>query len=124
MGTKQTTGIYSMANWRGNILSYNNAKTVKGEKSGIVTAIWYGAPNTISGYDACPNSSSGCRDVCLFSSGFGAMRRTQNARILKTKLFFENRRDFHNLLAGDISSFILFSKKNEHAAVLQIRRDN
>ena len=98
-------------NWSGNILSYNNAKTVKGEKSGILTSIWYGAPNTTSGYDACPNSSPGCRDVCLFYSGFGAMRRTQNARIRKTKLFFENRRDFHNLLAGDISSFVLFSKK-------------
>jgi hypothetical protein len=39
------------------------------------------------------------------------MKRTQNARIRKTKLFFENKRDFHNLLNGDISSFVLFSKK-------------
>tara|TARA_R100001530_G_scaffold127292_1_gene96464 strand:+ start:126 stop:836 length:711 start_codon:yes stop_codon:yes gene_type:complete len=102
-----------MSDWRGNILTYRNAKTIKGEKYGWLSYIWYGAPNTTSGYDTCPNSSPGCRKSCLYYSGFGAMKRTQNARIRKTKLYFEDKHAFDALLNSDIISARMYSKKRK-----------
>ena len=98
--------------WSGHILSYNNNKTIKGEKYGHATFIFYGAPNTISGYNTCANSSEGCRANCIYYSGYGAMKNVQNARIRKTKMYFEERRDFISLVNIDIKSAIKFSERN------------
>ena len=98
--------------WHGHILSYNNNKTVKGEKHGYATFIFYGAPNTISGYNTCANSSEGCRANCIYYSGYGAMKTVQNARIRKTKMYFEERHDFLSLVNMDIKSAIKFCIHN------------
>ena len=53
-----------------NLLSVGtNAKTSKGDDENTLTAILYLAPNTISGYNVCPNASPGCIASCLFTAG-------------------------------------------------------
>jgi hypothetical protein len=42
-----------------------NAKTVKGQGRGYMTAILYLAPADESGYEVCPMASQGCRKACL-----------------------------------------------------------
>ena len=46
----------------------NNAKTVKGQKYGFITAILYLAPSTQSGFNVCPLASEGCKNACLYSA--------------------------------------------------------
>lgn len=82
-----------------------NAKTVKGDSDTKLTAILYMAPSDVSGYDVCPNASEGCRKVCLYTSGRGAMGNVQQARIRKTKMFFEDRDNYLSILDKDIKKF-------------------
>lgn len=85
-----------------NLLSMGNAKTPKGEKLGILTGILYLAPAKISGYEVCPRRSSGCTSACLYSAGRGKFSNVQQARIRRTKMFFEQRELFLNMLRLDI----------------------
>ena len=50
----------------------NNAKTVKGQKYGYMTAILYLAPSTQSGFNVCSMASEGCKNACLYTAGHGA----------------------------------------------------
>ena len=101
-----------MSKWRGNILSYDNAKTTKGEKHGWATFLFYGAPHTVSGYNACAGSSAGCRATCLYYAGRGAFKNVQDARVRKTKLYFEDFKEFKTLVKKDIESALRWSDKN------------
>jgi hypothetical protein len=48
-----------------------DAKTIKGEKKGVLTGILYLAPINLSGYHVCPKATTGCSSACLFYSGRG-----------------------------------------------------
>lgn len=85
-----------------NLLSMNNAKTPKGEKLGVLTGILYLAPAKISGYEVCPRRSEGCTKACLYTAGMGKFSNIQQARIRRTKMFFEQRELFLNMLLLDI----------------------
>lgn len=89
-----------------------NAKTKKGDTDESLTAIMYLAPNTISGHDVCPSATPGCIASCLFTAGRGMMNSVQQARIRKTKLFFEDPHSFLKLLYIDIYKFSQFCLKN------------
>lgn len=65
------------------VFGFENAKTIKGESLGYVTAIRYLAPATESGFNTCPRAGA-CAEVCLYSAGRGAFASTQGARIAKT----------------------------------------
>ena len=93
------------------LLSTTNYKTSKGEKLGILTGILYLAPAKISGYEVCPMRSAGCTAACLYTAGMGAFSNVQQARIKKTKMFFEQRDEFFKLLHKDIKSLIAKAKK-------------
>ena len=93
------------------LLTTQNYKTSKGEKLGILTGILYLAPAKISGYEVCPRRSEGCTKACLFTAGMGAFSNVQQARINKTKLFFEQREEFMNQLRKDIAALIKKAKK-------------
>ena len=80
----------------------DNAKTPKGENIGVLTGILYLAPAKISGYEVCPRRSEGCTKACLYSSGRGKFSTVQQARIRRTKMFFEQRELFLNMLCLDI----------------------
>lgn len=88
-----------------------NAKTKKGDSDLAVTAIMYLAPSTISGYETCPSKSKGCSEACLFTAGRGAMNSVQQARVRKTKLFFEKQDQFLADLKNDLTLFDSYCKQ-------------
>jgi hypothetical protein len=91
------------------LFTIGNPKMVKGEKYGYITYILHLAPSTLSGYNTCPKATKGCIAACLNTAGRGGMFKKgettnviQQARIRKTKMFFENRTEFMALLVKDI----------------------
>jgi len=90
-----------------NLLCIQNAKTVKGQKRGYLTGVLYLASSDESGYQVCPMAkASGCEGPCLDFAGRGKFERTRKSRIRKTRLYFENRALFLNLLRKDIKAII------------------
>ena len=108
-----------------------NAKTVKGQKKGYMTAILYLAPYKLSGYQVCPMAEvAGCVGDCLNTAGRGGMAKAdadtvvvdgytvklnaiQKARITRTRMFFEDRIGFMYQLVKEIeSAYVLAKKKN------------
>jgi hypothetical protein len=71
----------------------------------------YLAPSTISGYETCPSKSKGCSEACLFTAGRGAMNSVQQARVRKTKLFFEKQDQFLANLKNDLTLFDSYCKQ-------------
>jgi hypothetical protein len=85
----------------------NDAKTVKGQKKGVLTGILYLAPHTLGGgRSLCPFSTAGCRAVCLYTAGRGAFNNVQQARIRKTQEFLANSTAFCEKLAEDVRSLV------------------
>lgn len=81
---------------------HTNPKTAKGAGLPVLSAILHLAPSTVSGYNVCPSASEGCKKVCLNFAGRGQMTSVQQARIAKTKLFFENKTEFFGRLNSDV----------------------
>ena len=95
-----------------------DAKTVKSVDKGVLTGILYLAPVDISGYQVCPKATAGCSAACLYTAGQGAYPRVQQARIRKTKYFFEDRANFMAEIVADIEILIKRAvKKNLIPAV-------
>ena len=100
------------------LLSVGNPKTLKGMKEGYNTFILHLAPASLSGYNTCPKATEGCKAACLNTAGRGGMFKKgestntlQQARIRTTKMFYENRNEFFNLLVKDITLAIKQSEK-------------
>ena len=88
------------------LLSINaDAKTIKGNKKGFMTAIQYLTPYTASGVNLCPNAkNANCHEACLVSSGRMVMQK--QARLNRTKLYLTNQAEYFNQLSIEISKFI------------------
>jgi hypothetical protein len=91
------------------LLSTGNPKVLKGLSQGYNTYILHLAPADLSGYETCAKRTAGCTAACLNLAGRGGMFKKgettnaiQQARIRKTKLFFENRIQFMADLVKDI----------------------
>jgi hypothetical protein len=84
------------------LITFDNAKTTKGESLGWLTGILYLAPYTLSGRNVCPHASPECIKLCLNTAGRGAMDPVQQARIRKTQLFHASPKAFVEALDGDI----------------------
>ena len=84
----------------------NNAKTVKGQKDGYMTAILYLAPSNQSGFNTCPMASEGCKKACLYTAGHGAFNNVQQGRINKTRWFIQERNTFMEQLKKEITNHI------------------
>lgn len=100
------------------LLSQGNPKTLKGEAMGYNTYILHLAPASLSGHNTCPKATPGCISACLNTAGRGGMFKKgentntiQQARIRKTKLFYNDRDTFMHLLAKDITLAIKQSAK-------------
>jgi hypothetical protein len=100
------------------LLSTGNPKILKGLVKGYNTYILHLAPAKLSGYNTCPKATAGCEAACLNTAGRGGMFKKgentniiQQARIRKTKMFFENRTEFMALLVKDIELAIKQSAK-------------
>lgn len=68
-----------------------NAKTIKGQKVGYLTAIQYLAPFNLSGHQVCPMAEAAqCHVPCLNTAGRGRFNAVQQARLARTKLLFDD----------------------------------
>ena len=92
------------------LLSTGNPKVLKGMAQGYNTYILHLAPANLSGYETCPKRTAGCTAACLNTAGRGGMFKKgettnviQQARIRKTKMFFERREEFMTALVADIN---------------------
>lgn len=98
-----------------------DAKTYKGEKLGYLTGVLYLAPAELSGYQTCPKATEGCKAACLNTAGRGIYNKVQQARINKTKRFFEDRQNFMVDLYNDIITLI---RKAEREGLIPVMRLN
>lgn len=83
------------------LLTQQNPKILKGEVLGWKTLILHLLPWTYSGHQVCP-AANGCQRDCLAWSGRGPMINTVQARMRRTKLFFDDRQQFMQKLVADI----------------------
>ena len=88
-----------------NLLSTQNAKTVKGEKEGVSTYIMYLAPFTqnATGKNVCSHATKGCSESCLFTAGRGKFNNVKKGRTNKANYFFAERQKFLMQLYNEIT---------------------
>ena len=91
------------------LLTVGNPKLLKGQKKGYLSSVLHLAPANLSGKEVCPKRTAGCTAACLNTAGRGGIFKKgettnviQQARIRKTKAFFENRQAFLNELTVEI----------------------
>ena len=90
----------------------NDPKTTKGESLGIKTAILYLAPaKEAGGRNLCPHASPGCLAACIYTAGHGRMQPVKNARIRKTRAFFDNPKRFVEELAFDVREMQIIAER-------------
>jgi len=95
------------------LLNSGNYKTRKGEKYGWKTYGIHLAPYNLSGKNVCASASAGCSAACLNTAGRGSMHSVQDARVKKTRRFFEDRDGFLSQLFKEIKSSIKSATKKE-----------
>jgi hypothetical protein len=102
------------------LLSTGNPKLMKGEKKGYLSFVLHLVPADVSGKEVCPKRTAGCTAACLNTAGRGGMFKKgettnaiQQARIRKTKMFFENRDQFMADLVKDIKLGIKQAEKKD-----------
>lgn len=100
------------------LLSTGNPKLLKGEKKGYMSFVLHLAPSDLSGKNTCPKATAGCKAACLNTAGRGGIFKKgettnviQQARIRKTKMFFEQRDEFMTLLVKEIQAGIKKAEK-------------
>jgi hypothetical protein len=115
-----------------------NAKTVKGQKLGFLTAILYLAPYLSSGRNVCPMADiAQCHEGCLNTAGRGGIAKRgaliatdggmlpdntiQRARLARTAMYWDDRTGFIHQLAREIAAFI---KKAERLNLTPVVRLN
>lgn len=102
------------------LLTFANAKTIKGEKKGYMTGILYLAPALTSGViNVCPKASEGCKAACLFTAGRGAYNNVQEARKRKTLFYYTERDKFLKTLLNDVSIARKIADKKDLTLVLR-----
>jgi len=97
----------------------SNPKIAKNEKLGVSTAVLHLAPGNMSGREVCPKRSAGCTAACLHFAGSPAyMTAKTQARLKRTRLFFDDRNLFMNILVLEIAAHVRRAdRKNLIAAV-------
>jgi hypothetical protein len=95
------------------LLNAGNYKTRKGEKYGWKTYGIHLAPYNLSGKNVCSSASAGCSAACLNTAGRGSMHSVQDARVKKTRRFFEDRDGFLSQLYKEIKSSVKSATKKE-----------
>lgn len=92
------------------VFTYENAKTVKGEDLGFLTAIRYLAPSNESGTNVCPNAGA-CAKVCLYTAGRGAFLTVKDARLQKTAWRLQDRTGHLEAAGGEIEAAVVRAGK-------------
>lgn len=86
-------------------------KVSKGLKQGVLTAVVYLAPASMSGVNLCPWSSKGCRSACLRNHGRMSMGLQTRAQLYKAWWFLLFPQDFLARLTTEIESLERKAKK-------------
>ena len=115
----------------------SNAKTIKGQKQGYITAILYLAPSDLSGTVVCATAKvANCVDICLNFAGRGGMaaknatmlapngtqipnNSVQRARLARTAMFLNDKPAFMAQLVVEITAFI--KKANKKGLIPVVR---
>jgi len=97
-----------------NLLTKNNAKTIKGEKYGWTTRILYLSPykQNAGGINLCSHASNGCAAACLFGSGHGSLNNVEKGRTNKTEYFLGDRKGFLAQLKKEVANAEKLANKN------------
>jgi len=115
-----------------------NAKTIKGQKVGFLTAVMYLAPYKSAGINICPMADlAGCWKGCLNTAGRGGISKgsvkmnpygielpdnaIQHCRIKRTRLWADERDTFWIQLRKEITAFV---KKAERKGLTPVVRLN
>ena len=100
-------------NFIGNLIrAGGDAKTVKGNDSGYLTAIMYMTPFKTLGFNLCPMAeTAGCLNGCLNTAGRGAMNSVQKGRARKAEWYVKDRAGFMRQLFKDLTRFEAYCKK-------------
>ena len=100
-------------NFIGNLIrAGGDAKTVKGNDSGYLTAIMYMTPFKTLGFNLCPMAeTAGCLSGCLNTAGRGAMNSVQKGRARKAEWFVKDRSSFMRQLYKDVTRFQNYCEK-------------
>jgi len=99
----------------------SSAKIIKNMKVGHYTYSLNLSPANTSGYNTCPNSTPECRLGCLATSGrsgieiFSGKTTIKDARIKKTRLFYENTAYFMQWLITDLKAWQNKAKNDKYA---------
>lgn len=91
----------------------SNTKTRKSDKAdrGYLTVSLSLSPANESGYEVCASRSPGCTHSCIYTSGFGQYDMVRNARIAKTRLFFQKRTLFKKMLCRELKKWNAKAKR-------------
>lgn len=107
-----------------NLITTDNAKTVKGKGKGYITYILYMSPSN----SADPNvnlcsfaKAAGCLDSCLYTAGRGQRENVHAARVRKTLTFIQYQPYFMRTLEKNIRSAI---KSVERKGLIPVFRLN
>jgi hypothetical protein len=98
----------------------NNAKTIKGQKLKVKTAILYLAPANESGFNMCPMASAGCKAACLFTAGRGKFNNVRQGRINKTIWFMKDRSSFLKQLIKEIKNHAEKCKREGYTPAVRL----
>ena len=89
-----------------------DAKTVKGNGSGYLTAIMYMTPYKTLGRNLCPMAeTAGCLEGCLNTAGRGVMGSVQKGRARKAEWFIKDQSGFMAQLVKDCIRFMAYCDK-------------
>ena len=98
-----------------------NAKTIKGERYGIKTAILYLMPAMGSGVNLCAMAAiAKCDGPCLFTAGRGAMSNVMLSRLRKTLYFNQYRAEFMAQLSREIATYERKAKREGFKLVVRL----
>ena len=103
-----------------NLLTENQYKMRKGEKLGYKTYVLHLLPNTLSGYNVCPQASPACISTCLNLSSHGRAAKAQAARKRRTLLYFNDREQFNSLLEADINEAARLARKENKTLCIRL----
>tara|TARA_R110002050_G_scaffold63904_2_gene139401 strand:+ start:517 stop:1308 length:792 start_codon:yes stop_codon:yes gene_type:complete len=98
-----------------------DAKTVKGEKYGVLTAIFYGSPASSSGVNMCAMAeTASCIEACLNTAGRGAMTGVQMSRLRKTLFMLQYWALFEAMLLGEIQVHANYCRKHGYKCAVRL----
>lgn len=114
-----------------------NAKTVKGQARGYMTAVLYLAPFKAAGVNLCPMAElAGCWKGCLNTAGRGGIAKgsatwspagidlpdnaIQRARVARTRFYADDREGFMWQLAREIEAFIRKAERKGLTPVVRL----